>query len=268
MYLQILLSTYLLSFVTSSYEEGALAGTYDNYVFAMEWQPQWSQPPYCTDELASHMTPESYASIHWSLHGLWPNYNTSLHDGKTWPQYCLRDDGEDYTVCDGNFDAEEYCYPKEAINEYNNTNDWQKYALEYAWSDLATHEWSKHGSCTLWDSEDYFYVSQKLFQTLSYGNGAMFVTSNIGNYVSKTDLLNEFKKDTNGKNVTFNCDSECNLSEIWSRWDMDSETYYPTTAMDYGDSDACSYSCDYFMILNWTNDGTCPTDTCIYYFVF
>ena len=23
-------------------------------------------------------------------------------------------------------------------------------------SDLATHEWSKHGSCTLWSSEEYF----------------------------------------------------------------------------------------------------------------
>ena len=30
------------------YEEvGAPAGQYEEYVFALEWQPEWSRPPHC-----------------------------------------------------------------------------------------------------------------------------------------------------------------------------------------------------------------------------
>ena len=52
-----------------------------------------------------------------------------------------------------------YCSPSaDALAKFNTTDYWQTYALQYAFgtSDLATHEWSKHGSCTVWTSEEYF----------------------------------------------------------------------------------------------------------------
>jgi ribonuclease I len=120
---------------------------------ALWWQPQWSLPPYCYDELVAHMTPTSYASTRLTIHGLWPNYDPSLHNGMSWPQYCTRPDGENYTACEASYSLD-YCYPAAAADKFNNTDHWQHYALEYSWSDLASHEWSKHGSCTNWTNTE------------------------------------------------------------------------------------------------------------------
>jgi ribonuclease I len=87
------------------------------------------------------------------MHGLWPNYDPTMHDGMDWPQFCVKDNGENYTYCDGNYNAEAYCTPTDALKAFNNTGSWQMYALEYSWSDLASHEWSKHGGCSPWESE-------------------------------------------------------------------------------------------------------------------
>mmetsp|Transcript_27876 Transcript_27876/g.33005 ORF Transcript_27876/g.33005 Transcript_27876/m.33005 type:complete len:306 (-) Transcript_27876:166-1083(-) len=268
-YLHLLSLPLLVTSVT--YEEGAPAGVYENYVFAMEWQPQWSQPPYCDQPLVSNLSPDAYAATHWSLHGLWPNFDPDQHDGMSWPQFCVRDDGENYTKCDGSYNAEDYCQPTIAVEALNNTDAWQKYALEYSWSDLAAHEWSKHGSCSVWSSDDFFDVAQDKFNELSAGYGAAFVTENVGQTVAKADLLAAFEKDTDGSKVVFNCDSNCDLSEVWTAWNLDPDTMLPTTAKDYGDSEPCSSSCTELNIIAWTNDdGGCPvitydddTSTCV-----
>jgi ribonuclease I len=243
-----------------TYDEGAPAGVYENYVFAMEWQPQWSQPPYCDETLAANLSPSAYAATHWSLHGLWPNYDPDQHDGMSWPQFCVRDNGENYTKCDGNYDAETYCNPSDAIEALNTTEAWQKFALEYSWSDLASHEWSKHGSCSpsAWDSTTFFGVAQDKFDELVDGVGGAFVTANVGKTVAKADLVAAFQTDTDGSRVVFNCDGECNLSEVWTAWNLDADTMLPTTAKDYGDDEPCSSSCTELNILDWTNVGDCP----------
>ena len=33
---------------------------------------------------------------------------------------------------------------------FNTTDRWQRWALEWAWGSLASHEWAKHGSCSPW----------------------------------------------------------------------------------------------------------------------
>jgi len=58
-----------------TFNDGAPAGDYESYVYALEWQPQWSQPPDCSPTLAAHLSPTSYAANHLSSHGLWPNYD-------------------------------------------------------------------------------------------------------------------------------------------------------------------------------------------------
>ena len=125
-------------------------------VFALEWQPQWSQPPECFPTLAQHLSPDTFAATHISVHGLWPNYDPTLHDGQSWPQFCVRPDGETFTDCEADYSSQPYCTPSGAYDVFNTSIGWQTYALEYAWSDLASHEWSKHGSCTNWSDTEYF----------------------------------------------------------------------------------------------------------------
>ena len=128
------------SAAAQTFNDGAPAGDYESYVYALEWQPEWSAPPECQASLASNLFPDAYAASHLSSHGLWPNYDPDLHGGDNWPQFCVRTDGETFTDCEADYDSRAYCTPTDAIMAFNNTESWQKYALEYAWSDLASHE--------------------------------------------------------------------------------------------------------------------------------
>lgn len=56
----------------------------EEYVFALEWEPEWNYGSDCVDLISEHMTPTSHAANYLSVHGLWPNYNSTLHDGLSW----------------------------------------------------------------------------------------------------------------------------------------------------------------------------------------
>lgn len=246
------------SAAAQTFNDGAPAGDYESYVYALEWQPEWSAPPECQASLASNLFPDAYAASHLSSHGLWPNYDPDLHGGDNWPQFCVRTDGETFTDCEADYDSRAYCTPTDAIMAFNNTESWQKYALEYAWSDLASHEWSKHGSCTLWSSEEYFsYVESMYYRVNAPGaKGPALLTASVGSTVLKADLAAAFAADLDGKQVAFNCDSDCHFSEIWTSWALDPSTLAPTTPLDYGEGEPCG--CDELVILAWTSNGTCP----------
>jgi len=171
-------------------------------VFALEWQPQWSQPPSCDEKLANHLSPDSYAATHFSVHGLWPNYDSGLHNGSSWPQYCTRPvGGQVFTDCESDPTAHPYCTPSGAATLFNTSSGWQRYGLEYAWSDLARHEWAKHGSCTPWTQERYFEHIQDMHGRLANGSGAALAAANVGGSVAREDLAAAFQKDTDGKKV-------------------------------------------------------------------
>jgi len=243
-----------LAFVSASPEAGAAAGHYESYNFALNWQPQWSLPPYCDEKLVSKLS-GAYAASHMGVHGLWPNYDPAQHNGKSWPQFCRRSNGEDFTDCD-NHSPPAHCAPTIAAAQYNNSAQWQTYAMEYAWSGLATHEWSKHGSCTPWDQITYFKHVEQMYQRLQHGNGAQFVTANVGKQVNCTDLLSAFKSDLGGHTVGIK-DHSCRLSEIWSNWNADPVTLEPTTPYSYEDPNPCG-KCDKLLIMDYSGGGVCP----------
>jgi len=207
-------------------------------VFALEWQPQWSQPPSCDEKLANHLSPDSYAATHFSVHGLWPNYDSGLHNGSSWPQYCTRPvGGQVFTDCESDPTAHPYCTPSGAATLFNTSSGWQRYGLEYAWSDLARHEWAKHGSCTPWTQERYFEHIQDMHGRLANGSGAALAAANVGGSVAREDLAAAFQKDTDGKKVAFNCDPvSCFLSEVWTAWAADpAKKLAPAAPIDYKD---------------------------------
>ena len=95
------------------------------YLLAMMWSP-----PACS----------------LTLHGLWPNFTDEQSAGqpRAWPQFCGA-----FAHCEKAEDAA--CAPGVPVPA-----DLAPLAPEYVHGTLATHEWSKHGSCTALGAMDYF----------------------------------------------------------------------------------------------------------------
>jgi ribonuclease I len=233
--------------------DGANAGNFDNWVLATSWQSEWMigdcENPH-KQTLVDNFSPNSYGTNHMSLHGLWPNYNSSLRGGYEWPQYCS-DNGIDFQNCEKSSN-ESYCNPSPiTLSVYNVSKRWMAYAVEYSWSDLASHEWSKHGSCTGWPQYNFFSMAEEMYGFLSLGCGSSFLHDNVGKSVTYDDLYKSFSVDTNGKRPCFKCE-DCKFSEVWTAWDADEETLAPTYPIDMSenDEDTCQI-CDLVEILDF-----------------
>jgi len=254
MMLKVLLLIFVLDEIFATYLEGAPSGDFDNWVFALEWEPEWIVEDCTTNPnglLVQHFTNASYGATHLSVHGLWPNYNASLR-GYEWPQFCVYD-GINYSTCDPN-SSQSYCNPSQlTLDEFNVSARWKTYAVEYSWNGLVPHEWSKHGSCSGYNQTYYFSVIEQMFYRMSGGVGFAFVTAHVGQQVLYTDLDNAFLQDTQGHTLAFVCNS-CQLSEVWTAWDADPVTLLPTTPIDTSDSDSCA-SCKYVTILGYNGCG-------------
>lgn len=208
---------------------GAPAGDFDSFVFAMAWEPQWVAGD-CGSEVAEHLSPDAYAATHLSAHGLWPNYDGRDYE---YPQFC-----EKYTACEGS-GPPAWCGPsKETLSAFNTTARWQEYAQEYAWNELAQHEWSKHGSCTGLAQKDYFSEVEALLRKVGGGAGADLLRKSVGGEVPWEDLRSAFQSDLAGRRVSLRC-SSCYLSEVWAAFAVDKATHRPTEPRDTGDKDSC-----------------------------
>ncbi|HEY4242574.1 MAG TPA: hypothetical protein VGM88_22300 [Kofleriaceae bacterium] len=102
------------------------------YLLAMTWSPatkdQCSLPPALT------------------LHGLWPNFSEAQAAGKphAWPEFCGA-----FAHCAKTEDAA--CAPGVPVPP-----ELAAVAPAYVSGTLATHEWSKHGSCTRLAPAEFF----------------------------------------------------------------------------------------------------------------
>ncbi|EGD76039.1 hypothetical protein PTSG_00748 [Salpingoeca rosetta] len=168
-------------------------GKFDSYVLALSWTPEFCFQNPSSDECKS-IEPSDFAASNFGLHGLWPQYNSS-HDGHDWPQFCHADNTS---------------YWKAISSVLNNVEQeflqqWKKYAPAYAYSDLLTHEWQRHGSCALpavlnaWKSVDALYDVQKAYfgyqmQLVAANPTPGFVTQALksGKPVAVSDLQQHF----------------------------------------------------------------------------
>lgn len=104
------------------------AGSFDYYVLALSWAPNW-----CGLEGDSRQDERcrTGAGLGWTLHGLWPQ------NERGWPQYCHsphRDPSRAETAAMGRFMGS---------------------------SGLAWHQWKKHGRCSGLTAQDYFLTSAR-----------------------------------------------------------------------------------------------------------
>jgi len=224
---------------------GAPSGDFDYWVLACEWQPQWmistcqhaGSKPLLTNP--NNFNGSSFGASYPSLHGLWPNYDAATRDGYTWPQYCV-EDGIDFQQCQRTDYAEKYCQPTtESLREFNTSKRWMSYAPEFSYSTLAAHEWSKHGSCTGWTQEYYYTQTEDLYIRLGSGKGFAYVAANVGQEVSYKDLYDAFAYDTNQQQLSLQCSSSCQFSEVWTAWGVAEGTLIPTDPIPLSDEDTC-----------------------------
>eukprot|EP01065_Artemidia_motanka_P018761 TRINITY_DN2210_c5_g1_i1.p1 TRINITY_DN2210_c5_g1~~TRINITY_DN2210_c5_g1_i1.p1 ORF type:complete len:327 (+),score=48.14 TRINITY_DN2210_c5_g1_i1:91-1071(+) len=233
---------------------GPAPGNFETYTFALQYTPEFVQG-YCTGAVPPNI-PGSYAETHLTVHGLWPNYDSSKHSGHTWPQWCKRTDA-DFTKCQSAPSGPSYCSPSAStLAKFNTSSAWQTYALEYAFSDsLAAHEWSKHGGCTLWDQSQYFTQIATLHAHVSQMTGFKLVTTNHGKSVNPDDLRTAFASDLGGTKAALKCTS-CKLSEVWIGYEATPSTYDVDTTKpsDVSAQDTCT-SCKTIDIIGYSG---CP----------
>ena len=140
-------------------EVGAQPSMYEHYVLATAWQPQLSfeacpagsHPNFALVAATNLLPPDSQALSGLSLHGLWPEYTPSEHGPYTWPEFCVNH-GFNFSACASAAVTDSRCsrISSAAAGSFNVSGRWQQWALGYAWSNMAAHEWTRHGSCTPW----------------------------------------------------------------------------------------------------------------------
>jgi ribonuclease T2 len=265
-----LLVPLLLGLHHSPGKTGAPAGDYESYVLALEWQPSWSIDA-CPggkqqdSELIRAMNSSvgAYARSHLSLHGLWPNYDPALHGGFEWPQFCNVSGQPGYPECQHD-PSGPLCHPSaKAVSTFNMTGRWQAWALQYAFGDLASHEWPKHGSCTPWSKSEelqlqYWELQEASYRNVSSGAGAALVTQNVGRDVPYATLQAAFDADTGGHHTTLTCAAGCHFDQVWLGFQAAKGSLLPLVTPLHGVNTSgvgsCA-SCDAVHISAWVG---CP----------
>ena len=249
-------------------QTGAAQNYFESYVLALEWQPSWSLdacPSGANPNAAlinfMNSSASTYSRTHLSLHGLWPNYNPILHKGFEWPQFC-NGRGFNFSDCVKNM-MDEHCQPNaDALGRYNGTmsSGWQTWAPEYAYGDLAAHEWAKHGSCTIYNPQStylqhvYWGWQKDAMVNISMGQGATLVTVNVGKSVSLDKLQAAFDADAGGHRTTLVCQpthptAGCKLDQVWLGFEaeMPYNPGYPLTPLvmpSHGVNTISASTCD------------------------
>jgi ribonuclease T2 len=122
----------VLAGVSPALAERDRAGAFDYYVLAVSWSPGW-----CDRVGRLRGSEQCGRGLGWSLHGLWPQYETG------WPDYC-RTDHPPATRAQ-----------TAAMADIMGTEG------------LALHQWRKHGTCSGLSAAEYFALSRQAYEVLT-----------------------------------------------------------------------------------------------------
>jgi ribonuclease T2 len=173
------------------------ASKFGFYLLAMTWAPN-----FCCGEPAQRQCTQlagSYAASHLTLHGLWPNFTDEQSRGlsRAWPQFCGV-----YAHCEHAEDAT--CAPDVAVPP-----ELAQLAPAYVGDGLATHEWSKHGSCTSLPAAGYFAAELAAIRMIPNADA---LQPSIGKDLARDDLQRAFGVPP--ESVVLGCDAHCRLTQV------------------------------------------------------
>jgi ribonuclease T2 len=170
------------------------------YLLAMTWAPS-----FCCREPSKQECAQlagSFAATHLTLHGLWPNFTDEQSRGKprAWPQFCGA-----YAHCEQAEDAT--CAPDVAVPP-----ELAQLAPAYVADGLATHEWSKHGSCTSLPATGYFAAELAAIHAVPSDATPDALRAAIGKDLARDDLQRAFGIPP--ESVVLGCDTTCRLTQV------------------------------------------------------
>lgn len=170
------------------------------YLLAMTWGPSFC----CAEPGRGECTnlADSFAGTHLTLHGLWPNYTDEQARGRprAWPQYCGA-----YAHCEQS-DATG-CAPDAPVPA-----ELAPLAPAYVHDALATHEWSKHGSCTSLSAADYFRAELAAIHAIPSNATPDALRAAIGHDLPREELQRAFGVPPGS--VVLGCDAHCRLTQV------------------------------------------------------
>jgi len=174
-------------------------GEFGLYLLAMTWAPNFCCA-HAKDAQCSALA-DSFAATHLTLHGLWPNYTDEQQRGKprAWPQYCGA-----FGHCETAEDAS--CAPGVAV-----PGELALLAPAYRGS-LATHEWSKHGSCTSLSPAEYFDAELAAIRAIPGEATPEALHAAVGHDIARDELLRAFGVPPDS--VALGCDPHCRLTQV------------------------------------------------------
>jgi ribonuclease T2 len=158
------------------------------YLLAMTWSPatkdQCTLPPAFT------------------LHGLWPNYTEAQAVGRphAWPQFCGA-----FAHCEATEDAS--CAPGVPVPP-----ELAALAPAYVNGTLATHEWSKHGSCTTLTPSDFFAAELAAIHSIQHDATPDAVRAAAGHDMARDELQRAFGVSADA--VVLGCTATCELTQV------------------------------------------------------
>jgi ribonuclease T2 len=164
------------------------ASSFGYYLLAMTWSPathdQCTLPPAFT------------------LHGLWPNYTEAQAVGQpqAWPQFC-----GGFAHCAAREDAS--CAPGVPVPP-----DLAPFAPAYVTGTLATHEWSKHGSCTRMTPREFFDAELAAIHSIPHDATPDAVRAAAGHDIARDDLQRAFGISPDA--VVLGCSPTCELTQV------------------------------------------------------
>ena len=170
-------------------------------MFAYSWTPE-----FCYGKTTSYpgcQAPQTYWGQYFTLHGLWPQYSTGGY-----PATCTTEAfNTSIPVTVGYDDMIKY-WPNVQYAESD---------PEY--SSFWEHEWTKHGTCTTLNQEEYFTASLDLIK--KFGTPAS-VTAAVGSTISADSLRNDFGGATF---ASLQCTSGKYLNGVYTCWSKQANGY-------------------------------------------
>ena len=137
-----------------------------------------------------------------TLHGLWPNYTEAQAAGQpqAWPQFCGA-----FAHCEKAEDAS--CAPGAPVPA-----DLAAFAPAYVTGTLATHEWSKHGSCTRMAPSEFFAAELAAIHAIPHDANPDAVRGGAGHDMALDDLRHAFG--ISPESVVLGCTAQCELTQV------------------------------------------------------
>ncbi len=181
---------------------GAHAAT-ENYAFAISWQPAFCETHASKAECKTE-TSTRFDAAHFTLHGLWPQGAS----------YCGVSSADKAADNAGQWSQ----LPPVILN--STTQALLQVEMPGTMSYLDRHEWTKHGTCSGEQQQDYFAAALNLLDNVNAGQLAALVGYSRGDWVWLGDLAAAAQADFGsgaGRAVEFLCtwiDDTPYLSEV------------------------------------------------------